>query len=92
VYELYAYLLSGDDDDFAKEVYDECVGGERLCGDCKEQAAVLMEEFLADHQEKRREVEERLDDLDLEIESPRRRVAGEAVEGDEPHEANGEDD
>ncbi len=30
VYELYAYLLSGDDDEFAKLVYDECVGGERL--------------------------------------------------------------
>ncbi len=39
VYELYAYLLTGDDDELAKEVYDECVGGERLCGGCKEQAA-----------------------------------------------------
>jgi tryptophanyl-tRNA synthetase len=79
VYELYAYLLSGDDDEFAKRVYDECVGGERLCGDCKEQAATLMEEFLADHQEKRREAESLLDDLDLDLEldSSRRRVAGE---------------
>jgi tryptophanyl-tRNA synthetase len=42
VYELYAYLLAGDDDEFAKRVYDECVGGERLCGGCKEQAAELM--------------------------------------------------
>jgi tryptophanyl-tRNA synthetase len=78
VYELYAYLLSGDDDDFAKRVYDECVGGERLCGDCKEQAAVLMKEFLEEHQEKRAEVEAALDDLDIDLESPRRRVAGEA--------------
>ncbi|MFB6172391.1 MAG: tryptophan--tRNA ligase, partial [Haloarculaceae archaeon] len=39
VYELYAYLLAGDDDEFAADVYEECVGGERLCGDCKEQAA-----------------------------------------------------
>jgi tryptophanyl-tRNA synthetase len=77
VYELYAYLLSGDDDDFAKRVYDECVGGERLCGDCKEQAAQLMQEFLAEHQEKRAEAEELLDGLDIELESPRRRVAGE---------------
>jgi tryptophanyl-tRNA synthetase len=77
VYELYAYLLSGDDDDFAKRVYDECVGGERLCGDCKEQAAQLMKEFLAEHQEKRAEAEELLDGLDIELESPRRRVAGE---------------
>jgi tryptophanyl-tRNA synthetase len=79
VYELYAYLLSGDDDDFAREVYDECVGGERLCGDCKEQAARLMREFLAEHQEKRAEAADLLADLDLdlELESSRRAVAGE---------------
>ncbi len=73
VYELYAYLLAGDDDEFAKEVYDECVGGERLCGDCKEQAARLMEEFLEDHQAKRAEWEDRLDELDIELDSPRKR-------------------
>ncbi|MFC3959195.1 tryptophan--tRNA ligase [Halovivax cerinus] len=72
VYELYAYLLAGDDDEFATRVYEECVGGERLCGDCKEQAAQLMREFLADHQEKRDEVEELLDAADIELESPRR--------------------
>ncbi|RQG95133.1 tryptophan--tRNA ligase [Natrarchaeobius chitinivorans] len=73
VYELYAYLLAGDDDEFAKLVYDECVGGERLCGDCKEQAAQLMKEFLADHQEKREEVADLLEAADIELESPRRR-------------------
>jgi tryptophanyl-tRNA synthetase len=67
VYELYAYLLAGDDDEFAKRVYDECVGGERLCGDCKEQAATLMREFLAEHQEKRAEAEALLDDLDVDL-------------------------
>ena len=71
VYELYAYLLAGDDDEFATEVYEECVGGERLCGDCKEQAARLMEAFLEEHQEKREEAEELLDELDFELESPR---------------------
>jgi tryptophanyl-tRNA synthetase len=75
VYELYAYLLSGDDDEFAKKVYDECVGGERLCGGCKEQAAELMREFLEDHQEKREEAEELLEDLDFSLESERRGVA-----------------
>jgi tryptophanyl-tRNA synthetase len=73
VYELYAYLLADDDDEFAKEVYDECVGGERLCGDCKEQAAQLMEAFLEDHQEKRAEWEAKLDELDIEFDSPRKR-------------------
>ncbi|WP_225332877.1 tryptophan--tRNA ligase [Halomicrobium urmianum] len=71
VYELYAYLLAGDDDEFAREVYDECVGGERLCGGCKEQAAELMEEFLEEHQEKRAEWEDRLDELDIQLDSDR---------------------
>ena len=73
VYELYAYLLADDDDAFAKEVYEECVGGERLCGDCKEQAAVLMEEFLEDHQAKRAEWAEKLDELDIDFDSDRKR-------------------
>ena len=73
VYELYAYLLSGDDDEFATEVYDECVGGERLCGGCKEQAAELMAEFLEEHQEKREEARELLEDLDIDLESDRNR-------------------
>ncbi|WP_435348314.1 tryptophan--tRNA ligase [Haloarchaeobius sp. HRN-SO-5] len=71
VYELYAYLLAGDDDEFATKVYDECVGGERLCGDCKEQAAGLMREFLDEHQEKRAEAEELLDDLDIVLDTDR---------------------
>ncbi|MHB9287233.1 tryptophan--tRNA ligase [Halobacteriales archaeon Cl-PHB] len=73
VYELYAYLLADDDDEFAKEVYDECVGGERLCGGCKEQAAVLMVEYLEDHQEKREEWEAKLEKLDFEFDSTRKR-------------------
>ncbi|ELZ95349.1 tryptophanyl-tRNA ligase [Haloferax mucosum ATCC BAA-1512] len=77
VYELYAYLLTGDDDELAKEVYDECVGGERLCGGCKEQAATLMREFLEDHHEKRDEAKEVLDSLDIDLETERRGVAAE---------------
>ncbi|MES3516129.1 MAG: tryptophan--tRNA ligase [Natronomonas sp.] len=72
VYELYAYLLADDDDDFAAGVYEECVGGERLCGDCKEQAATLMEEFLAEHQDKREEAKEVLADCDIDLGSSRR--------------------
>jgi tryptophanyl-tRNA synthetase len=71
VYELYAYLLAADDDEFATRVYEECVGGERLCGDCKEQAATLMREFLADHQEKRAEAEALLDELDIDLTTDR---------------------
>ena len=77
VYELYAYLLAGDDDELTKEVYTECVTGERLCGGCKEQAAELMREFLEDHQEKRAEAEELLDELDIDLDSDRRGTGGE---------------
>jgi tryptophanyl-tRNA synthetase len=73
VYELYAYLLAADDDGFATEVYEECVGGERLCGGCKEQAAKLMREFLAEHQEKRETMRPVLAELDVPVENPRRR-------------------
>jgi len=73
VYELYAYLLAGDDDELATEVYEECLGGDRLCGGCKEQAAELMEAFLEDHQEKREEWAEQLDELEIELDSPRKR-------------------
>ncbi|EMA64951.1 tryptophan--tRNA ligase [Halorubrum kocurii] len=77
VYELYAYLLAGDDDELTKTVYSECVNGERLCGGCKEQAAELMREFLEDHQEKREEAEKLLDDLDIDLDSDRRGTGGE---------------
>jgi tryptophanyl-tRNA synthetase len=72
VYELYAYLLAEADDDFAARVYEECATGERLCGDCKEQAAELMAEFLAEHQEKREEARELLAETDVQLESDRR--------------------
>ncbi len=71
VYELYAYLLAADDDTFATRVYEECVNGERLCGDCKEQAAELMRDFLADHQERREEVAAEFDVLEELIEGSR---------------------
>ena len=71
VYELYAYLLAGDDDEFAERVYEECAGGERLCGGCKEEAAELMAEFLEDHQEKREEAKDVLEGLDVELNSAR---------------------
>ena len=82
VYELYAFLLAQDDDEFAQRVYDECADGERLCGDCKEQAARLMREFLEDHQEKREEAEELLAevDIDLAVGESRRGVTPEEVE------------
>ena len=71
VYELYAYLLAGDDDDYATRVYQECVNGERLCGECKEEAAQQMSEFLEEHQQQREEAEARLKDLSYQVTSDR---------------------
>ncbi|ERG90184.1 MAG: tryptophanyl-tRNA synthetase [Haloquadratum walsbyi J07HQW1] len=75
VYELYAYLLANDDDTLATEVYNECVSGDRLCGSCKEQAAELMQAFLEEHQEKRKEVQSLLEDTDISLTSDRRKIA-----------------
>lgn len=73
VYELYAYLLANDDDEYATRVYNECAGGERLCGDCKTEAAELMATFLESHQELREEAREQLNSIDVQLESTRKR-------------------
>lgn len=52
VYELYLYHLA-QDDGHLQQVHDECAGGERLCGGCKTEAAGLLLDWLAVHQEKR---------------------------------------
>ena len=70
VYELYAYLLAQDDDSYAQRVYEECTNGTRLCGDCKEEAANLMREFLKDYQQKIKEVEPLLEKLNFNISNP----------------------
>jgi len=65
VYELYAYADEDVCDDYhAERVYEECAGGERLCGGCKNEAADLTAEYLEDHQEKRAEAEEKVEELD----------------------------
>ncbi len=77
MYELYAYLLAGDDDELTRDVYTECVNGERLCGECKEQAAGLMREFLTEHRAQRAEAEAVLAELDIDLDSDRRGTGGE---------------
>ncbi|MDZ7687199.1 MAG: tryptophan--tRNA ligase [Halobacteriales archaeon] len=65
VYELYAYAdESVCDDEHAERVYEECAGGERLCGGCKSEAADMTAEYLEGHQEKRAEAEETVEELD----------------------------
>ncbi|MGB1698053.1 MAG: tryptophan--tRNA ligase [Thermoplasmatota archaeon] len=53
VYELFLYHLA--DDEHLQQVHDECVGGERLCGGCKTEAAEHLMQFLSHHKERRDE-------------------------------------
>ncbi|PWB50702.1 MAG: tryptophan--tRNA ligase [Candidatus Methanoperedenaceae archaeon] len=64
VYELLLYHLIEDDNQLL-EVYKDCVGGTRVCGNCKKFTAELMREFLKDHQEKREKARERLGEFGL---------------------------
>ena len=68
VYELYAYADdSVCDDEHAERVYEECAGGERLCGGCKSEAADLTAEYLEKHQERREKAREKLEESDIEL-------------------------
>jgi len=63
-YELLLYHLVEDDNELL-EIYKDCVGGTRVCGNCKKHAAELMHDFLKEHQEKRELARERLGEFGL---------------------------
>jgi len=52
VYDLYRFHFAIDDE-HSERVYKECVGGIRLCGECKREAAGLVKKFLDQHQKKK---------------------------------------
>ena len=52
VYDLYRFHFAIDDE-HVQRVYDECTGGIRLCGECKQEAAALVKKYLEAHQKKR---------------------------------------
>ncbi len=52
VYDLYRFHF-GLDDAHVKRVYDECLGGIRMCGECKKEAIGLVSSFMKEHQKKR---------------------------------------
>jgi tryptophanyl-tRNA synthetase len=64
VYELLLYHLIEDDNELL-EVYKDCVGGTRACGNCKKYTAELMSGFLKEHQEKRGLAREMLGEFGL---------------------------
>jgi tryptophanyl-tRNA synthetase len=61
VYELLLYHLVEDDDELAR-IFETCKSGERMCGECKNYAAQLMEDFLTDLARKRNAARSRLED------------------------------
>ncbi len=66
VYELLVYHLVEDDNQL-KEAYKDCVGGTRVCGNCKKYTAELMREFLKEHQEKRELAKGRLGEFGIKL-------------------------
>ncbi|CAG1002745.1 partial tryptophanyl-tRNA synthetase, partial [Methanosarcinales archaeon] len=66
VYELLLYHLVENDNELL-EIYKDCVGGTRICGNCKKFTAELMRGFLKDHQEKREAAKEKLGEFGLSI-------------------------
>jgi tryptophanyl-tRNA synthetase len=60
VYELLLYHLIEDDKEL-KDVYQTCRQGQRMCGQCKKYAASLIQDFLIDIAEKRKNAEATID-------------------------------
>jgi tryptophanyl-tRNA synthetase len=52
IYDLYKFHFATSDEHVEK-VYSECVGGIRMCGECKSEVAVLVKDYLEKHQKKR---------------------------------------
>ncbi|MDV3277816.1 MAG: tryptophan--tRNA ligase [Nitrososphaerales archaeon] len=52
VFDLYRFHFALNDE-HSQRVYDECAGGIRMCGECKQEAAGLVKGFLERHRKKR---------------------------------------
>ena len=42
-----------EDDEKIKQIYQECITGERICGNCKAEVADIVANFLEKHQKKK---------------------------------------
>ncbi|MHC1593365.1 MAG: tryptophan--tRNA ligase [Methermicoccaceae archaeon] len=61
VYSMLLFHLI-EDDEHLEQIYTRCRAGERMCGQCKREAADMMYRFLREHQEKREQARDELDD------------------------------
>lgn len=57
VYETYLYHLAPEDK-MLKEVYEDCVSGRVLCGECKRRALEILTNRLKEHRKRYLEVKE----------------------------------
>jgi len=64
VYELMMFHLVEDDKELT-EIYASCRRGERLCGQCKKEAAQRLESFLTEHQQLREQARDRIKEFDV---------------------------
>jgi len=55
IYQLYMYFLAKNDDDLLK-VYQDCISGNILCGECKRNAIDKLLELVREHRAKYEEV------------------------------------
>ncbi|MFQ5909542.1 MAG: tryptophan--tRNA ligase [Thermoplasmata archaeon] len=64
VYHYYLYYFMLDDEEL-KELYSQCRNGEILCGECKQNLVERIVKFLEEHQRKREEAKDRIEDFIL---------------------------
>ncbi|MFQ6106593.1 MAG: tryptophan--tRNA ligase [Thermoplasmata archaeon] len=64
VYHYYLYFFMPDDGEL-EELYGKCKGGDILCGECKQILVERITEFLGEHQRKREEARDRIQDFIL---------------------------
>jgi tryptophanyl-tRNA synthetase len=64
VYHYYMYFFMPEDDEL-RDIYLKCRGGEILCGECKQILIEKINGFLKEHQQKREEAKDRIEDFML---------------------------
>lgn len=62
VFDLYNFHFASSDE-HATDVFRECIGGIRMCGECKREAASLIKVFLEQHQAKKQKFIARAEEL-----------------------------
>lgn len=66
VYELMQFHFYDDDSDL-KEMYSDCVGGKKMCGECKLIRIKAIQEYLKKHQEKKKKLQGKAEEIVEEI-------------------------